>query len=185
MKSEMFKHSNAFLLIIIFLPLILIRCNSRNTSKIDSQEYKVAKVDDSQNIILDTKDFSGVIFKYTSNESSKFHSKGFTPTIEEVFKAERIFQQCLKVKKVGSDGMEIESRRIQHPSKYLRQYFGCYNEKGDKMIFLNCLSKEIKSTSDDWKNKQISTKDGGNNYFTILINITTQDCSYFMVNGSS
>ena len=90
-----------------------------------------------------------------------------------------------KVKGVGSDGMEIESSRIQHPSKYLRQYFGYYNEKGDKMIFLNCLIKEFESTSDDWKKKRILTKDGGNNYFTILINITTQDCSYFVVNGSA
>ena len=181
----MLKHSNAFLLITLLLPLILTRCNSTNTSKIDDQKYTKAKVNGSQNIFLDTKDFSGIIFKYTSNESSKLHSKGFTPTIEEVFKAERIFQQCLQVKRVGSDGMEIDSSRIQHPSKYIRQYFGYYNEKGDKTIFLNCLIKEFISTSDDWKKEEISIKDGGNNYFTILINITAQDCSNFMVNGTA
>jgi len=169
----------------LFLALILASCNTNHTRKIDGQEYTATEVKGSGHVFLETKKFSGVIFKYTANESSSWDSTGFTPTIEEIFNAERIFQHCLEVKKIGSDGMDIELKRIQHPSKYYRQYVGHYNAKGEKIIFMNCMAKVVASTSDDWKQRKKLVRDGGNNYFSIEINIESQDCSSFMVNMRS
>ncbi|MEJ5964322.1 hypothetical protein [Pedobacter immunditicola] len=167
----------------LFLTLILTSCDTHPTSKIDGQKYTATEVNGSGHVFLETKNFSGVIFKYTANESRSWDSTGFTPTIEEIFNAERIFRHCLEVKRIGSDGMEIEQRRIQHPSKYYRQYFGHYNPKGEKIIFMNCLINSF--TSGDWKQREIMVRDGGNNYFSIKINIESQDCSSFIVNTIS
>ena len=63
--------------------------------------------------------------------------------------------------------------------KYRRQYFCSLNNKGEKIVWVNCFCE----TKDYWKISEVFVFDGGNCYFHMLINISTGQVSEFGTNG--
>ena len=63
--------------------------------------------------------------------------------------------------------------------KYRRQYFCSLNDKGEKIVWVNCFC----GTKDYWKTSEVFVFDGGNCYFHMMINISTGQVSEFGTNG--
>jgi hypothetical protein len=167
----------------LFLFIYLASCEQGAKEKNNKEEFIVSPVDSSKNLLIESKDFTGVIIdKGLYNDTNSF-----TPTPSEIKQAEKIFIKCLYTDKIGSDSIEIRSESIQEPNLYYRQYFGYINEKGEKTILFNCFTKEIAEAiwKQDWKRRRHFFSDGGNSFFKIVINLTSGNCSFFMVNGEA
>lgn len=170
------------LVILVTFNLILPGCIQARKKTIDGEYYTINKIDSSSNLYLETEEFTGVIFVEKDKVDSSQNSKRFTPTVEDIFKAENTLKQCLKKNKPSNFSLDITSDRIFPISTYYRQYFGYY-DRGQKVIFLNCFIKKAVTNDNSWKKMELAIRDGGKGYFSILINITTEKCTYFSVNG--
>lgn len=124
--------------------------------------YSVTPVDSSENLLIETDSFSGVVFsEYESPNRDVFtfsmllrpkeqdKVKPFTPSLEDVVMAERILKRCAEVDEIGADS--LATGEVNDLSTYRRQYFGGINEKGQKLIWINCFSKESEFDHNDWK----------------------------------
>jgi hypothetical protein len=168
---------------LIFL-LVITGCNFKNKST-ETPLYTLTPIEGSKNLYLTTKEFTGVIFAPDTLIHAEEGSVEFMPSIEEIYKAEHIFKICLATDKIDNDGISLDSTEIQAPSEYIRQYVGHKNKNGEKVILLNCFTKKSVGKEDYWKKDIIVVKDGGDNYFSIQINITKEDCLSFNLNGTS
>jgi hypothetical protein len=65
---------------------------------------------------------------------------------------------------------------------YKRQYVGVLNTKGEKEVWVNCFCE---TRNQDWKKNIIFVKDGGNCYFNLKINLTTDKYYELIVNGDA
>ena len=65
---------------------------------------------------------------------------------------------------------------------YYKQCDVSYNEKGEKIIWVNCLRKSI-GHEYEWKRGILEILDGGDNYFNLKININTKTYYEMYVNG--
>ena len=160
----------------------ILACSNLSSKSVNEQTYNITKVEGTQNLYLETENFSGIIF----SANSKIYNdkiRRFTPTIDEIFKAEKIFERCLALGKKDSNGIVVDNKMIKSPSDYYRQYIGFYNDKGEKVIYFNCFTKSATSDDNKWKKEELMVMDGGNNYFSILINLQVQGCSLFMVDS--
>lgn len=167
-------HMFSFLVVGVFF----FSCNRNPGIGNSGYKYLIENVPGTKNLYLKAEEFTGVIISDKLNDST-----AFIPSVEEIFKAEQIFQKCLTLGGVDINGIEMSSNRIQHLSKYYRQYQGYYNEIGEKIVFINCFIKQSVESDPNWKKTMKLTRDGGNNYFNIEINITTGACSSFLING--
>jgi hypothetical protein len=180
-----------------FFCLLLIAClscSSKNEKKnfhslaarqIKEKGFLASGIIGSPNTLIQTQDFTGVIFDRENKDLRD--DNGFTPSVMEVLQAEKILLNCFKVDTVdfSHDSMYISKKRIKPLTEYRRQYRGRLNEKGQRVISINCFrySKEDSYSEPYWLRWMISTRDGGNNYWRISINLTTKRCGYFSVNG--
>jgi hypothetical protein len=67
-------------------------------------------------------------------------------------------------------------------SKYKRQYFPVINSAGQKEIWVNCFCNDFEK---NWRKEMLIVKDGGNCYFSLVINLATKTFSRFIVNGDA
>jgi len=148
----------------------------------------------------------GIIFP---KESANYHP-GFdevttdlwSPTIDDAKKAEQIVQKCISNKDHLVDDMikdypedqkkharDYEMENIQNIAKnyadYKRQYVGYNGKNGHKFIWINFLDFP---DSDDlmlrsWKKGIMSVMDGGSGFFNVLVDIESENCAEFSVNG--
>lgn len=161
-----------------------LACSDLSNKSVDDHSYNIKKVEDSQNLYIETEKFSGIIFS-ANNKKYNGEYRRFTPTIDEIFNAEKIFEKCLAIGKKDSNGIVVDKKMIKSPLNYYRQYIGFYNIKGEKVIYFNCFTKSSTGNDNTWKKEELMVKDGGNNYFSILINLQIRDCSLFMVHGNA
>jgi hypothetical protein len=82
------------------------------------------------------------------------------------------------LKKLPGSNIYKEQFFINLP-KYRRQYFCSLNDKGEKIVWVNCFC----GTKDYWKTSEVFVFDGGNCYFHMMINISTGQVSEFGING--
>lgn len=129
-----------------------------------------------------TKQFEVAIFPESSNELMQ--QNRFTPTKEEIIKAENALK--LKLKYINNPLINQSSSTIIHKNlkKYKRQYFGYINEKDEKILYINSLwSKSIKEHNWHWLNEIIWISDGGSHYWNIEYNLETDELENLKVNG--
>ena len=129
-----------------------------------------------------TKQFEVAIFPESSNELMQ--QNRFTPTKEEIIKAENALKSKLKF--INNPLMNQSSSPIIHKNlkKYKRQYFGYINDKGEKILYINSLwSKSVKENLWDWLNEIIWISDGGSHYWNIEYNLKTEELENLKVNG--
>ena len=158
-------------------------CSRTKTGEINGKEYSITPVDSTNNNVIETADFTGVIFGYDIGKLSE-EKDLFNPVPEEIFKAEKVFNRCLYVDRVGADSMAIVPEMIQELTVYYRQYQGYIDEKGQKHISISFFTKSSAGRR-DWRKTKLAVRDGGNSFFRVTINIDTEECSYFMVNGKA
>ena len=73
---------------------------------------------------------------------------------------------------------------------YKRQYLPALNDNDEKIVWINCLCVNgsnlphfSSNNPDRWDEEVIIVKDGGNCYFSVFLNLTTQRFEKLMVNG--
>jgi hypothetical protein len=111
----------------------------------------------------------------------------FTPNVDDIMLAETLLRRDLKqfVKKLPSVRFVRGPNVSSHLEKYVRQYFGLINNKGEKIILLNCFWDEnIKKDGTDWLNEYYHVYDGGNYYWEAKVNLTTHQLFDFGVHGA-
>ncbi|AEV98146.1 hypothetical protein A4D02_33690 [Niastella koreensis] len=64
--------------------------------------------------------------------------------------------------------------------KYKRQYVAVTNDKGEKIVWVNCFCHV---DGFDWKKSIVMVSDGGSCYFNVEINLTRGEYNGFWVNG--
>ena len=94
-------------------------------------------------------------------------------------------EQEKKFNKIKSEHPEYPREKDQFVillEHYKRQYMPSVNEKGEKIVFVNCFCGNWDENSR--KNFKL-VDDGGNCYFNLKINLTTKKYFNFMVNGEA
>jgi len=132
--------------------------------------------------------YEGIIFPKGYNVFQINDSSGFTPNIEDIEHVEKIIRRSIK--ELNKNLVNQDSGPIIHKNlrKYKRQYFGKFNEKGQKVISIGfswdkSRWKDKKSGVDKWKTDELMVMDGGSNYWSISINLSTDEIIYFNVHG--
>lgn len=82
-------------------------------------------------------------------------------------------------KKSGRKAKEAKGYKINSLDQYKIQYVPYLNERDEKEIWINGFC----SDSIDWKKETVTVLDGGNCYFKIRINLSTQRCLQIGTNG--
>jgi hypothetical protein len=128
-------------------------------------------------------DFDAVIFP--ENSSDFFPGKGrFTPTKNDVYTAEKALKT--KLKELNADKMNQSDTPVidKNLKRYKRQYFGYLDEKGNKILFINCFWKNEKEESELWMKERIRVLDGGSFYWNIKFNMEKNELFDLDVNGN-
>jgi len=121
-----------FVLLVLFLAFSICSCSNKKKGQVNGQEYTIIPMDSTKNLIFETEKFTGVILDKEVRGSSIENYKRFTPTPEQVFKAENILMRCVEVDKITIDGMEIRPHSLYELRKYFRQYLGYWDSNGQK-----------------------------------------------------
>lgn len=122
--------------------------------------------------------------------------KNFKPTDEELIFVEQLVGKRLGIyneeQKASNEDRKYffgDSLHYDYESKiiefrnYHRQCEAFYNDKGEKIVVLNCLC-DIKNLP-DWRKAKIEVKDGGSCFFQIAVNLDLKIVYGFMINGQA
>ena len=132
------------------------------------------------------KNYTGYIFDstYTILKSVDMQQKRFTPSCEDIRKAEKILSGNLaSINKQNFN--QVDDCPIIHEKlqKYVRQYVGFVNMKSQKIIWVNCLwNKSLEERA----GKDVIIVDDGCSYFwDVEVNLNTGELANLMINGSA
>ena len=127
-----------------------------------------------------TRQFEVAIFPESSNEIMQ--QNRFTPTKEEIIKAENTLKYKLKL--LNNPLMNQSRSPIIHKNlkKYKRQYFGYINAKGEKILYINSLWSKS-NRENYWLQQMMMVSDGGSYYWNIEYNLETDELENLKVNG--
>jgi hypothetical protein len=134
-------------------------------------------------ILMKGKGYTGYIFRkehfvFMTVENQK---ERFTPSKEDIAYAEILLEESihnyLKSEKIHTSYIKQNTLK-----EYKRQYVGFINNHGDKIIFI----KFFKGPSLDSLSREIvDIFDGGENYWSIEINITQRKLLRITINGEA
>ena len=113
------------LTILTLIFLTSLNCfGQTDTSFKKAEHYKIKKID---------------IAIFPENYYDLISEQRFTPTRDEIEKAEIALSNNLKI--LNKQGVNQSSTPIIHKnlSKYKRQYFGYIDKNGDRILLINCF----------------------------------------------
>lgn len=171
-----------FVLLITSVALCFYSCSKTMNGDINGQKYSITSIDSTKNVLIETKNFIGVIFDKEEKSYLAEIFKSFTPIPEQVFKAESIMKKCVEVDKITSDSLEIRPHAIYKLEKYHRQYFGYFNDKGQRIILIKSISGSGRADSrfpKEYIKQEVVLQDGGAGYFYLHTNIDANICFNF------
>ncbi|MGD1843170.1 MAG: hypothetical protein ACFB0B_20080 [Thermonemataceae bacterium] len=146
--------------------------------------YSAIAQDDNASLHLKTPYFEGVILEakcaaYTVKEPLK----RFTPTKEEVMLLEKSLREQIREINKQHPRQNARSGFIEDRlPEYKRQYIGYVNAEGEKVIYVNCFTDEIKEK--DFC-EELIVMDGGSAYWQIHFNVKKNEFFKFSVNGEA
>ena len=107
-------------------------------------------------------------------------SKNITLTEKEIIEVDKILNECID-SSYKFNSKKMNSRKFL--SSYKRQYLPSINEKGEKVVWVNCFCT---TNHFNWKTEIVDASlvsDGGDCYFNVNINLTTMRFDTFRKNG--
>lgn len=128
-----------------------------------------------------TKKFDVAIFPATY--FGLIPGKRFTPTQQEINKAEIALQNSLKI--INKQLVNQSSTPVIHKNlkKYKRQYFGYIDKNGDRILLINCFWSRNKYDSEGWLTDQRMVLDGGSYYWNVKFNLEKNELFDLDING--
>jgi hypothetical protein len=158
----------------VFLLLIITSftfCNSKKQDipkDLSTLSYDTAVI---AIIPFQGKDFYGGLD--SSNKPSELTQK-------DISEIEKIFMRSIAEHELALLGREKDPHSIKNELIYKRQYICYITKKGEKIVYVNCFCG---SMNIDWHKQMMIVQDGGNCFFNLKINLSTQKYFDFMVNG--
>ncbi len=106
----------------------------------------------------------------------------YSPTEDDIIQAEKILKENIDsaMRKQKCFNSLINRNTLK---KYKRQYVGFKTNNGDIIILINLLND--KSISLELSKDIITVNDGGENYWSVFVNITKRNIYGINVNGIS
>ena len=107
----------------------------------------------------------------------------FTPTRQEIDKAEIALHN--NIKDLNKGLVNQSSTPIIHKKlhKYKRQYFGYIDKNGDRVLLINCFWSKDKNHTDRWLTDRIVVYDGGSYYWNVKFNLDKTELFDLDING--
>jgi len=142
------------------------------------------KTDNYEGVILGPKCFNfQVVDKFGNNMDFDIYDYMWKPTLEDVYIAEKLIKEYVikKSKKTlvnQGNGCPII---YQNFNKYIRQYSGRFNKKGQKILEVNFIWKEY--IPNYWKCGPVGIMDGCSYFWDISVNMKKRKCFNYCVNG--
>ncbi len=136
--------------------------------------------------------YEGVAFDKSYDLSEYgFRDKRVTLSASQIVIAETLLKEQIAV--VNAEKTDPFVFKNLH--KYIRQYIGYVNEKGDTIVYVNCFWRKNedsfkqfqkgKSDNTDWTRRFNVTFDGGHYYWQVKVNLNTRKLFELRVNGIS
>ena len=104
-----------------------------------------------------------------------------TPSESDIETAEKLIIECFNDQKRGTVNRLLNRK----PEDYTMQFVGAVNEKGEKIIWVNCFCSSEINYFKEWKTNLVMVKDGGNCFFNLKINADKNTYYDVMVNGDA
>ncbi|WP_143305463.1 hypothetical protein [Chitinophaga vietnamensis] len=101
----------------------------------------------------------------------------FTPTKEEIELVEKVLRE--KLPAIDYSKKPMVSKNLH---KYIRQYFGFINAKGEKVIWVNSVWDKAGSHA-KVAAELVDVSDGGSYYWNTFINLSDEKLLQFAING--
>lgn len=135
---------------------------------------------------IEGKGFKGYVFGKDEIVlvSIKQQKSRCTPSKEDILKVEQLLKAKLELA-----NKDLENQLGNYPviheklKKYLRQYVGFVNSKGEKVIWVNFLWN--KDLTEKAAYEIIHVQDGGSYFWSIKINIDKEELFELSVNGAT
>ena len=181
--------------IFILMAILLvgsIGCNVKEKS--NTRTTKAANEADSTTyLILDKREIQSISFVDTSlyaifpvNYARPFLGdvQQITLSEKEIIVIEFATRKSTRLYNEGKGAFLIDLK------KYKRQYFPGMTTSGNREVWVRCISEDlIRSFSRfctlyDWRESNIVINDGGNNVFSLRVNLSTRKTYNFVTNGS-
>ena len=157
-----------------------------------SPSYQLVQVAHSQNVVLTTAQYTGVLLNDPGHQPRPYGLTARTLSPTEVVEAERILARCsqqgrvswyrYKVKYVKDSYLQSAPDAIHPLPFYKRQYKGLNTGDGQRVVWINAFPK-ADSFPYDWKVMEVEVQDGGKAYFNIYVNLDTKQCFNFLRNS--
>lgn len=162
-----------FTIFILLFTLFLAQSAAQTDPSVKTDHYK-------------TKTFDCVIFPENYDGLGLGESKRFTPSRADIELAENALVKNLAMLNKEEINQGKDYGPVIHKSlkKYKRQYFGFIDEKGNRVLFINCFWAE-EYLLDFWQKKLIEVFDGGSYYWSVKYSLNTGKLYQLMVNGVS
>ena len=141
-------------------------------------------------IYVKTDDYEGVIFgpkclkRLLIKDGDTIDEPRWIPTMQDIENAEKLIRKYVTKKSKHplvnqGNGCPII---YQNFDKYVRQYYGTYNKKGQKILEVNFLWREY-AYETEWKCVRLMIFDGCSFYWEISVNMKKKKCFDYWVNG--
>ncbi|HXK90896.1 MAG TPA: hypothetical protein PLA75_02325 [Bacteroidales bacterium] len=141
-------------------------------------------------IYVKTDDYEGVIFgpkclkRLLIKDGDTIDEPRWIPTMQDIENAEKLIRKYVTKKSKHplvnqGNGCPII---YQNFDKYVRQYYGTYNKKGQKILEVNFLWREY-AYETEWKCVRLMIFDGCSFYWDISVNMNKKKCFDYWVNG--
>ena len=169
-------------LAILLLLVLTCSCNS---------SFHVIEKPTNYSTVIENRKFKRVIFLKDGNCLSCLkNKKRFSPTLNDIEKAEKILEGKIEAQNSPLVNQGFECPIIhRNLNNYRRQYFGYIEENGDKIIYITLnwdrLKDHHKGESESWKKEKEMVLDGCSYYWEIKTNLTGEFLFDLSINGSS
>lgn len=141
-------------------------------------------------IYIKTNEYEGVILgpkclkRLLIKDGDTIDAPRWTPTMQDIENAEKLIRKYVTKKSKHplvnqGNGCPII---YQNFDKYVRQYYGTYNKKGQKILEVNFLWREY-AYETEWKCVRLMIFDGCSFYWDISVNMNKKKCFDYWVNG--
>lgn len=160
--------------------ILLSACSPAEVEIQEPEKYAVIELDSSNQHL----------YQNTSPTNLKFYEIQLVEVIVKYAiadynqKAKDDYQRLLKYHPEWKDDPEDY---IEDFDEYYRQYIPYINERGEKIVAVNCFC-DVTNMNDEvsglnWRTDLIQVNDGGNCFFNLDVNLTLKTFAHLMVNG--
>lgn len=175
------------LLIIVLLIAVMISCGQTGCDKPNKRVDIITTIDTSKVVILPYDSTDIWIFKACTQ--AELTDEDFE-TIEVLLKKcidDYNIEQMKKYEEICEKYPNDKFDKLHFVidlTRYRRQCIAVNNQKGEKEVWINFFCRGG-SIGERWKTGIIIVHDGGNCFFNLKMNLTTEEYYDFMVNGEA